>query len=98
MESTHTRRELSFDGKGVNGPDEYRSRLATFTSEEAADKYGPIFEAAPELLAACRGIAKAESRFLESAAIKYGGVVQVDVPGKVWDAMLAAIAKAKKGE
>lgn len=47
------RPELLFDGKGINGPDEYRTRIATFTSADAAEKYGPLFEAAPELLEAC---------------------------------------------
>lgn len=46
------RTELSFDGKGINGPDEYRSRLATFTNQEAADRYGRLFAAAPDLLEA----------------------------------------------
>lgn len=46
--------ELSFDGHGINGPDEYRSRVATFTSAEAADKYGPLFAEASAMLAALR--------------------------------------------
>lgn len=46
------RRELSFDGRGINGPDEYRERVATFTSPEYARRYGRLFEAAPELRAA----------------------------------------------
>ena len=50
------RPELSFDGKGINGPDEYRSRIATFLSAEAAEKYGKLFEAAPDLLRALRDL------------------------------------------
>jgi hypothetical protein len=50
--------ELSFDGCGINGPDEYRTRLATFNREgwpaETVTKYGKLLEAAPELLAAVR--------------------------------------------
>jgi hypothetical protein len=42
-------KNLSFDGKGINGPDEYRSRLATFQSDEAAKQYGHMFAGAPEL-------------------------------------------------
>jgi len=45
------RREFSFDGHGINGPDECRTRLATFT--EAGKAYpglGKLLEAAPELL------------------------------------------------
>ena len=48
--------DLSFDGKGINGPDEYRSRLATFTNDDAADTFGPLFAAAPNLLAALEAI------------------------------------------
>lgn len=44
------RPQLSFDGKGINGPDEFRSRIATFTSEELASVYGPQFAAAPQVL------------------------------------------------
>ncbi len=53
---------LSFDGKGINGPDEYRSRLATFTSDKAATEYGALFEASPALLAALK--AMVSSRWL----------------------------------
>lgn len=66
------RRELSYDGRGINGPDEYRSRIATFTSDAAGDKYGKLFEAAPEFLAALRNIRGACSQWacnrLEAAA------------------------------
>lgn len=50
------RAELSFDGCGINGPDEYRTRLATFVTVGGPDamKYGPLFAAAPELLAALK--------------------------------------------
>lgn len=48
--TTADRRELSYDGKGINGPDEHRSRIATFANAEAAEKYGKLFESAPELL------------------------------------------------
>ena len=48
---------LSFDGKGINGPDEYRSRLATFANDAAAQQYGPVFAAAPDLLATLQNIA-----------------------------------------
>jgi hypothetical protein len=46
-------KELSFDGKGINDCDEYRSRIATFTSDEAAQKYGPQFAASTQLIEAC---------------------------------------------
>jgi hypothetical protein len=54
MRNTTERRELSYDGRGINGPDEYRTRVATFTSPEVGDKYGRLFEAAPEMREALR--------------------------------------------
>jgi hypothetical protein len=53
------RSELSYDGKGINGPDYHRTRIATFTNAEVSAKYGKLFEAAPELLAACKGLLQA---------------------------------------
>jgi len=47
--------ELSFDGFGINGPDKYRSRVATFT-KGSGPKYGNLFAAAPELLAALENL------------------------------------------
>lgn len=43
---------LSFDGWGINGPDQYRSRLCSFTNQMHADQWGPLFEAAPMMLQA----------------------------------------------
>lgn len=51
-QAQHTQRpELSFDGCGINGPDQYRSRIATFTDKRGPEamKYGPLFAAAPTL-------------------------------------------------
>lgn len=45
---------LSFDGFGINGPDEYKSRLATLTPAGQALNVGPLLAAAPELLEACK--------------------------------------------
>lgn len=44
------RKQLSYDGFGINGPDKYRSRIATFRLAEHGPKYGPLFEKAPEML------------------------------------------------
>jgi hypothetical protein len=44
--------ELHHDGYGINGPDEYRTRIATFRNQADADKYGALLAAAPDLLAA----------------------------------------------
>lgn len=54
MKTKHTPGPLSFDGCGINGGDEYRSRIATFQRTEwdgNAKHYGPLFAAAPDLLA-----------------------------------------------
>jgi len=48
------RRTLSFDGCGINGPDEFRTRIATFNGYDKAEAWGPLFEAAPELLECVR--------------------------------------------
>ena len=78
-----TRHELSYDSHGINGPDEYRSRIATFAPGPARDKYGPLFEAAPELLAA-----------LQSAVnlLSWGEAFNSDLP----DATTAEKNAAKK--
>lgn len=39
-----------FDGRGINGPDIYRSRLATFTEAgHAFPKLGPLLASAPDM-------------------------------------------------
>lgn len=44
------RRTFSFDGWGINGPDQYRERLATFTEAgHALPGLGKLLEAAPEM-------------------------------------------------
>ena len=53
--------ELSFDGVGINGPNEYRDRLATFNrggvwSPAQIKYYGALFQAAPELLSLAEAI------------------------------------------
>lgn len=75
------RPELSFDGHGINGPDEYRSRLATFSNVEDANRYGPLFAASPNLLAACEGLMEWSDQM--------GGW-----EAKCWDTARAAIAQA----
>lgn len=70
------RPELSFDGFGINGPDEYRSRIATFTKREdgttAGAKYGPLFAAAPEMLAVLRLIVTDAEKAVNPAARMFG--------------------------
>ncbi len=55
------RPELTFDGFGINGPDEYRSRIATFSpvsrQRDVARQYGPLFAASPDMRAALVKIA-----------------------------------------
>jgi len=64
-----TRPTLSFDGLGINGPDEYRSRVATFATQEAAQEYGELFAAAPDMK---DSLYNAASRF-ESLAVFLDG-------------------------
>lgn len=55
--STHS--ELTFDGKGINGPDQYRSRVATFTQslpDADVKRYGALFANAPLLLTVLKSI------------------------------------------
>lgn len=47
-----TRPELTYDGHGINGPDEYRTRVVNFQTQADADKYGKLLAAAPDLLEA----------------------------------------------
>ena len=85
--------ELSFDGKGINGSDIYRTRLATFTTGATAadvEKYGNLFAAAPELLAAL------ENLLCEYYRISGGSSNLNDQRQEVITAR-AAIAKAKGG-
>jgi hypothetical protein len=42
-------RQFSFDGFGVNGADQYKSRLATLTDAGHAAGVGPLLAAAPDL-------------------------------------------------
>lgn len=60
---------LMFDGVGINGPDQYRTRLATFTSPEAAKVYGPMLAAAPDLLAALRLVQTALANYRDGEAV-----------------------------
>lgn len=58
----HEPRGLSFDGKGINGCGMYGTRIATFISGSSDDEtalLGPMFAAAPELLAALKRIREA---------------------------------------
>ncbi len=56
--TTHTPTTYSFDGKGINGADEYRSRLATLTDEGHKQKIGPLFAASPEILEALEALVR----------------------------------------
>ena len=54
-------KSLSYDGFGINGRDEYRTRLATFAAtltEEQRREFGPLFAAAPEMFEALKAAAE----------------------------------------
>lgn len=71
--------ELSFDGCGINGPDEYRTRLATFATPRGDDarKFGPLFAASPDMLAALVTIADRLEAWAEgeSKALEYTDLI-----------------------
>lgn len=56
-EAKHTPGPCSYDGFGINGPDEYKTRIATFSQhanrKELNDVYGPLFAVAPDLKREC---------------------------------------------
>jgi hypothetical protein len=83
-DTTHP--SLSYDGCGINGRDQYRTRIATFTDKRGpvAHHYGPLFAAAPELLAALKGT-------LRTMVIYHGA----DCRCKECQAVHDAIAKAE---
>ena len=69
-----TGRGLSFDGIGINGPDEYRTRIATFVNpNQDAKKYGPLFEASLDLLEACKTLL---ASWATESALTYATVEQ----------------------
>jgi hypothetical protein len=83
---------LSFDGRGINGPDEYRTRICTFRDAAAGEQYGLLFESAPDLLAALEALANLEVK--GHALIDR---LQFSTPGRALRSqILTAIAKAKK--
>ncbi len=54
VESFHS---LSFDGCGINGRDEYRTRIATFNDKNIdGPRYGRIFAASEAMLEALQAI------------------------------------------
>lgn len=69
---------FNFDGCGINGRDQYRERLATLTKEGHRLQVGPLFAAAPELLAYAKfeaetmsGKGFTEAEYKERAGIAY---------------------------
>ncbi len=64
------RSELTFDGFGINGPDEYRSRVATFTGSAKengqAEKYGPLFAQAPAMAERVEKLEAACNRLIDA--------------------------------
>ncbi len=55
------RPQLVFDGKGINGPDEYRTRVATFQTDADATKYGSLLAASPDLLRTLKQLVEASN-------------------------------------
>jgi hypothetical protein len=75
---------LSYDGHGINGPDEGRSRLATFSpslTPAERDHYGKLFEQAPELLLSLQDtmgfLDVGDVRYVWSCKGESGGLIRV---------------------
>lgn len=81
---------LSYDGHGINGTDEYRTRLATFTGPEGRS-FGPLFAAAPELLEALENAGNV------LAGIATGDLKTIDKDSPALKKAREAIKKAKEG-
>ena len=60
----NTRPMLTFDGKGINGPDEYRSRVATLTEYgHSLGNVGPLLAGAPLMWNLLQDIADGRTSF-----------------------------------
>lgn len=65
------RTQLSYDGKGINGPDEFRSRIATFANNDAAYEYGTLFAAAPIMLKALKDVRDSYQQMFDSMPVAF---------------------------
>jgi hypothetical protein len=84
---TMERKTYSFDGRGINGPDEYRTRLATLSDAGHAIDFGRTIERAVN--AHDDVVAALELADEELSSAGYG------VAGKVRSTIRTALAKAK---
>ena len=81
---------VSFDGKGLNDlRKEYAPRIATFSNENLAREYGPLFETAPELLELCER--------LLGFAHHYGSTSACKAAQGLFDNARETIKRAKMG-
>lgn len=93
-----TRPELTFDGKGINGPDQYRTRVATFNpllSDADVTRYGKLFAASPALLESAKLTCSPEMITLLSTCTP--GSVIADMLGAVIMQAAYAVALARDG-
>lgn len=84
-------RPWNFDGFGVNGGDEFGSRIATLTEYGHQIKAGPVLAAAPELLEALTLALPYVEMAEDDESYKPGAV------RKMVNTMRAAISKATGG-
>jgi hypothetical protein len=83
---------LSYDGRGINDRDEYRSRLATFANDEAGNKYGRVFAVSPELFEAC----ELALELLDNSDVRHYISTELGEQAKLHKAINAARAAIRK--
>lgn len=88
--------EMTLDGTGICESDEYRFRIATFTSKIDAKIFGPLFVAAPETARKLAEVTEA-LRYAEQilSATECTGEKQLG-NGAALDMARAALARAEK--
>jgi hypothetical protein len=86
-----------FDGFGINGPDIYRSRIATFTHHTVAQEHGPFFARAVNSHAATVAALELAEPILDSLLNGSPEFIEPDTIDAALLAVRAALNAAKGG-
>jgi hypothetical protein len=88
---------LTFDGFGINGADEYRSRLATFTESAIRDgraaRFGDLLASAPELAA---DLAAVRDELHQTRALLGAAERASETRGRAYEELSAALTTARE--